>query len=123
MSKGLVNGSRGVVEKFGLVPIVKDQVNGEERLIGPDDREKYPGVRFEDIKYNQRMEFDGKIWRVCRFEKYPFVRFVNNQTRIITPVEFERNHFRQGRVVRSQIPLRLAWALTIHKAQGATLDY
>ena len=35
----LVNGSRGVVEKFVLVPVVRDFRGTEEKLIGPDDQD------------------------------------------------------------------------------------
>ena len=121
--KGLVNGSRGVVEAFKLCPVARDILHGNERLIGPDDTDKFPGWRFEDIKYDTKMEFEGKIWRVCRFDRYPLVRFVNNIRKIITPHTFERDLYRQGKCLREQVPLRLAWALTIHKSQGTTLDY
>jgi ATP-dependent DNA helicase PIF1 len=70
---GLVNGSRGVIEKF---------------CEGP--------------------------------EPYPMVKFRNGEVIIIQPASWASEDLEGFH--REQIPLRLAYAITIHKAQGATLD-
>lgn len=78
LDKGLVNGSRGVVERFVSTA-------GGRQL--------------------------------------PIVRFDNGITTKIPYVEAVQYNpdGGDGCIVRLQVPLKLAWALTIHKSQGATL--
>ena len=86
---GLVNGSRGVVIRFGD-PHIED-----------------------DPKNTKNTKNMGKA--------YPIVKFVNGSEIMIEPMNRDII-VGNKRYIRTQIPLILAWALTIHKTQSATLD-
>ncbi|HET8690353.1 MAG TPA: PIF1 family DEAD/DEAH box helicase [Candidatus Saccharimonadales bacterium] len=68
---------------------------------------------------------NGSLGRVTGFEKetdYPIVELQNGRRLTIGPDSWELRDGDKKRAALSQIPLRLAWAITVHKSQGMTLD-
>ncbi|MDO4773737.1 MAG: PIF1 family DEAD/DEAH box helicase [Candidatus Saccharibacteria bacterium] len=54
--------------------------------------------------------------------EYPVVQFRNGRVVTMTPDTWELRDGERKRASISQVPLRLAWAITVHKSQGMTLD-
>ena len=68
---------------------------------------------------------NGSIGTVIDFEpvtEYPVVEFQNGKVVSMQPDTWELRDGDKKRASITQIPLRLAWAITVHKSQGMTLD-
>lgn len=73
--------------------------------------------------YSDKKICNGSSGKVVRFSNngYPVVKFVNGRTLELLPrkINFE---FMGSQYTHISMPLMLSWAITIHKAQGCSLD-
>lgn len=68
---------------------------------------------------------NGTLGTVIDFEKYtnfPIIQTKDGRKLKIEPMEWTIEEDGKVRARISQIPLRLAWAITVHKSQGISLD-
>ena len=73
----------------------------------------------------QKLYANGSIGTVVDFEpltEYPVVEFRDGRRVTMIPDVWELRDGERKRASISQVPLRLAWAITVHKSQGMTLD-
>lgn len=77
-------------------------------------------------KNNQKEGFiNGTLGEVVAFDTksgFPYVRIRNGRQLLVEPMEWvmEENGETHAKII--QVPLRLAWAITVHKSQGMSFD-
>lgn len=78
------------------------------------------------IRNNPEKKYvNGSLGVVTGFDKdtdYPKIELTNGRKITIGPETWELRDGDKKRASLVQIPLRLAWAITVHKSQGMTLD-
>jgi len=84
------------------------------------------GAQVIFVKNNFEMGYlNGTLGTVVDFDadEWPIVETHNGDKIVAKPAEWSIvNEYNQPVATYSQIPLRLAWAITVHKSQGMTLD-
>lgn len=100
--------------------------NLQRSVLAPVELVLKLGALVMAVKNDQSKRYaNGSIGMVVDFEPatdYPVVQFRNGRTVVMQPDTWELRDGEKKRASISQIPLRLAWAITVHKSQGMTLD-
>lgn len=98
----------------------------QRSVLAPSELSLKKGALVMAVKNSaQRTYVNGSIGTVVDFEpgtEYPVVEFRSGKTVTMVPDSWELRDGDKKRASISQIPLRLAWAITVHKSQGMTLD-
>ena len=134
ISKKIVNGSRGVVVTFktanaSLAELKTEFENSKVRdkyytykldpRLGPRILEEIDNIN--DFILRGSANVGNEFFPVGNMF-FPVVRFENGEIRTMTPRWFAREVETVGESRRLQLPLNLAWAITIHKSQGMSID-
>lgn len=101
-----------------------------KNCLSPYTLELKKGAKVMCTKNNPEKGFvNGSVGEVVKFSKtttFPIVRFTNSKGYVreieIEPMEWSVDDGGKKVATIKQIPLRLAWAMTIHKSQGMSLD-
>lgn len=100
--------------------------NLKRSVLAPEVLRLKKGALVMAVKNSQDKKYvNGSIGTVIDFEEateYPIVEFRNGKVVTMQPDSWELRDGEKKRASISQIPLRLAWAITVHKSQGMTLD-
>ena len=98
----------------------------QKSVLAPELLRLKKGALVMAVKNAQNRQYvNGSIGEVIDFERltdYPIVQFQNGKIITMVPDTWEMRDGEKKRASIMQIPLRLAYAITVHKSQGMTLD-
>ncbi len=110
---------------FNLVEVLK------KSCLAPDELILKKGAQVMFVKNNYEVGYvNGTLGEVIGFsdstdpggQMLPVVRTFDGNELTVTPVSWEVKEDNKVLAGITQIPLRLAWAITVHKSQGMSLD-
>ncbi len=98
----------------------------KKSCLAADVLELKVGAHVMCIKNSQERKYvNGSLGIVEAFDPlttYPIIRLNNGRRLTMKPDTWQLTDGDKVRASISQLPLRLAWAITVHKSQGMTLD-
>jgi ATP-dependent DNA helicase PIF1 len=107
----------------GAPPLIESLKRG---CLSPERLELKEGAAVMFTKNNPLGGYqNGTLGTVIRFERgtgFPIVEVRDGRELIATPSEWIVEEGGKVRAQIEQVPLRLAWAITVHKSQGQSLD-
>ncbi|MEI7810446.1 MAG: PIF1 family DEAD/DEAH box helicase [bacterium] len=112
-----------IMHTKGPEPLIAVMQKG---CLSPEKLELKIGAEVMFTKNNPKGGFvNGTLGTVVDFEggtRYPIVRIRSGKTITAEPMEWVVEENGKVRAKINQIPLRLAWAITVHKSQGMSMD-